>query len=381
MGYLGKGLLEKEGIIKRIESFKDDSDKIRIIVKSSLEGRNSSFRHAMLNIDDDLFVSLERYHSIITTYKELSAYLHKEVNSNNKESLYETKILFSRYATDINSVLRVVITSSFSSRIQSTTICRKKLRVDYDWVYISGLTMLSSDDHVNEYRKRIVDYLRNNMGERYLIGNFRSQAMKLTEFTVNDSVSLRKAMDKDKRGRWILHNPRRLLYHNGYNRCTNYTFKYNYMIIANGAFSGFANLESIIIPNSVKYIGDGAFNNCTKLVSIYFSRSLESIGTQCFANCHSIKSIVIPNSVTAIESQAFMNCELLNSIVVSDNLKHIGWSVFDGCSNGLKIYINKKCEENLRKVLFAYEENLVILDSEEINKMRAADEWGWVAKL
>ena len=369
MGYWGKGLLEKEGVIKRIESFQDDSDKIRLVVKSSLEGGNSSFPHAMLNIDDDLFVSLERYHSIITTYKELSAYLHKEVNSHNKESLYETIILFSRYATDINSVLRVVITSSLS-----TTICRKKLRVDYDWIYISGLTMLSNDDHVNEYRKRIVDYLRDNMGNRYLIGNFRSQAMKLTKLTVNDSVSLRKAMDEDKRGRWILHNPRRLLYHNRYNRCTNYTFKYNYVIIADGAFSGFANLESIIIPNSVKYIGDGSFRNCAKLVSIYFSRSLESIGVNCFENCLSIKNLVIPNSVTAIESQAFMNCELLNTIVISDNLKHIGWSVFDGCSSGLKIYINKKYEKNLRKVLFAYEENLVILDSEEINKMRAADE-------
>ena len=47
MGYLGKGLLEKEGIIKRIESFKDDSDKIRLVVKSSLEGGSRlAFHHA-----------------------------------------------------------------------------------------------------------------------------------------------------------------------------------------------------------------------------------------------------------------------------------------------------------------------------------------------
>ena len=376
MGYWGKGLLEKEGVIKRIESFQDDSDKIRLVVKSSLEGGNSSFPHAMLNIDDDLFVSLERYHSIITTYKELSAYLHKEVNSHNKESLYETIIMFSRFATDINSVLRDIIKRSFPG-IQSKTICRKKLRVDYDWVYISGLTMLFGDDHVNEYRKRIVDFLRDNLRKKYDIGNFRSQAMKLTRISENEKWSLIKFTEENKHGQWTLRSPRKLIYHNKMEKCIDYTFEYNYMIIADYAFSHFRNLTKITIPNSVVYLGNGAFLNCAKLNEIHLSKNLKSIGAQCFMGCNSLQYIVIPNSVTEIESEAFMDCKNLSNIAMPDNLKHIGWSVFDGCNKDINILINKEYEEELRKVLYAYTDNIVAIDREEIEDIRSSE---WISQ-
>jgi len=369
MGYFGKGFLEKEGIIKRIESLGAVSDKIRVVVKTSIEGRNSTYPHAMLNIDDDLFVSLERYHSIVTTYKELSYYLHKEVNSQNKESMRETVIMFSRYSTDINSVLRDFVRRSCPG-VLSQTICQNRLRVDYDWVYVSGLTMLSDCDSVNDYRKRIVDYLRNCLGKKYAIGNFRSQAMELTRFTKKDSNSLAKVMNEDKRGQWILHSPRKLLYHNRYNRCTDYAFKHNYTIIADGAFSGFKELIQISTPNSVKYIGGSCFSGCSNLKEIHLSQNLKSIGISCFHDCIELESIVIPNTVTEICSLAFVGCESLIKIVMPDNLKHIGWNVFDGCNKELKIIINKDYEEELRRVLYVYRMHVVVVDSEKITCMR-----------
>lgn len=62
MSYRGIGLLKKEGVIIRIEIFDNVPGKIRVIVKSSDEGRGNWNFHAMLNVEDDLFVSLERYH-------------------------------------------------------------------------------------------------------------------------------------------------------------------------------------------------------------------------------------------------------------------------------------------------------------------------------
>lgn len=369
MGYLEKGLLKKESIIKHIESLGDDSDKIRVVVKTSVEGRDSTYPHAMLNIDDDLFVSLERYHSIVTTYKELSDYLHKEVNSQNKETMRETVIMFSRYATDINSVLRELVRRSFPG-VLSQTIYRKELRIDYDWIYISGLTMLSDDNYVNEYRKRIVDYLKDYLGKRYVIGNFRSQAMELTRFTEKDSDSLAKAMDEDKRGQWILHSPRKLLYHNRYNRCTDYTFKHNYTIIADGAFSGFKELGQITIPDSVKYLGNGCFGGCQSLSEIHLPKNLKSIGISCFHDCKELETIVIPNTVTEIESLAFVRCESLKVIILPDKLEHIGWNVFEGCHKELEIIINKEYEKRLRVVLYAYEKQIVVVTDNDINKMR-----------
>lgn len=369
MGCFGKGFLEKESIIKRMESLGDDSGKIRVVVKTSTEGRGSTYPHAMLNIDDDLFVSLERYHSIITTYKELSEYLHKEVNEQNKDSLSETVILFSRYATDINSVLREFVKRSFPG-VLSQTICQNRLRVDYDWVYVSGLTMLSNGNSVNEYRKRIVDYLRDSLGKKYAIGNFRSQAMELTRFTERDSDSLVRAINEDKRGQWILHSPRKLLYHNKYNRCTNYTFNYNYTIIADGAFHGFKELEQITIPDSVRHIGNACFDGCHCLSEIHLSKNLKSIGISCFRNCVKLENIVIPNAVKEIESLAFSGCESLKEIVLPDKLEHIGWNVFQNCHKELEIIINKKYEKELRRVLYVYENQIVVVADKEINKMR-----------
>ena len=51
------------------------------------------------------------------------------------------------------------------------------------------------------------------------------------------------------------------------------------------------NLESIIIPDSVKSIRDGAFSYCRNLKSIEIHDSVKSIGYEAFWNCQSLKSV------------------------------------------------------------------------------------------
>lgn len=358
---------DKEGVILKIEPLLDGSKKIRIIVKpESLDGGRWN-DHAMLNIEDDYFVSLERNYSIITTFTELSEAMSKDINLNNIKSVFGKTIVFGRCGLDANTALREIVKLTGSSRMpMSKTICSNKLRIDYDWIYISGLRM-SDDESV--YRKRIVDHLHQNIGRKYKIGNFRSQAMKMTEFTKDEDRELAKAMEEYRRERWILHKSHKLMYHNKYGHFTDYTFKYNYTILADGAFNTLYNLTQITIPNSVKFIGAGCFSGCSKLTELHLSKNLESIGPSCFSNCSSLKRLVIPNSVTEIESLAFMRCESLFEIVMSDNLQHIGWNLFEGCQKNLNIYINKDYEDNLRKVLDAYSDNLVVLCSSEIKKI------------
>ena len=75
-----------------------------------------------------------------------------------------------------------------------------------------------------------------------------------------------------------------------------------------------SNIESIIIPNSVKSIGDAAFNQCERLESIVIPNSVKSIGDGAFAYCESLISIVIPDSVESIGNLAFYRCESLKSV-------------------------------------------------------------------
>lgn len=80
-------------------------------------------------------------------------------------------------------------------------------------------------------------------------------------------------------------------------------------VIADDAFSGCKNLETISLPEGITSIGDDAFKNCIKLESITIEDGVMSIGKHAFDNCSSLLSITVPNSVTSIGFAAFMGCD------------------------------------------------------------------------
>ena len=76
------------------------------------------------------------------------------------------------------------------------------------------------------------------------------------------------------------------------------------------------NLTSITIPNSVTSIGYNTFYNCYRLTSVTIPNSVTSIGYSAFQSCGGLTSVTVPNSVTSIGNRAFANCNGLTSIVV-----------------------------------------------------------------
>ena len=83
------------------------------------------------------------------------------------------------------------------------------------------------------------------------------------------------------------------------------------------AFSYFAALDSITIPDSVLSIGDRAFRNCTSLITV-----------------------VIGYNVVAIGDSAFSFCSKLRDIYVSDTIPPIcGKMVFEGIPKNCALYI------------------------------------------
>ena len=75
-----------------------------------------------------------------------------------------------------------------------------------------------------------------------------------------------------------------------------------------------SNIESIVIPDSVKSIGYEAFYYCESLESIIIPDSVKLIGYYAFENCINLKSIVISNSVKSIGKHAFRFCENMKSL-------------------------------------------------------------------
>ena len=138
------------------------------------------------------------------------------------------------------------------------------------------------------------------------------------------------------------------------------------------AFS-WSDLESVIIPSTIKSIGDNAFNSCKHLTHIEFNKSIkhiskgmfsfcdnleevhlpdwiEEIGDYAFRYCKKLKHVVLPKGLVVIGVQAFAECHNLESIIIPENVERIGilpqymriHEAFYGCKNLKKVVLNAK---------------------------------------
>ena len=114
----------------------------------------------------------------------------------------------------------------------------------------------------------------------------------------------------------------------------------------NSQFQQNNTLESVNIPNSVRYIKNYAFKNCSKLKSVNIPNSVTNINEQAFYNCDSLTSITIPNSVTTMGTRVFEGCDNLTSVTFGtfDNLE-------DNNSVNVDKYTFKDCT-NLRDFIY-----------------------------
>ena len=103
--------------------------------------------------------------------------------------------------------------------------------------------------------------------------------------------------------------------------------------IGNGAFFNCAELESVVIGNSVTNIANGAFNGCANLASVAFGNGVANIGVQAFYGCSSLTSVTIPDSVISIGNMAFEGCAALASVTIPGSVASIGGSAFANCTS------------------------------------------------
>ena len=101
--------------------------------------------------------------------------------------------------------------------------------------------------------------------------------------------------------------------------------------IGSYAFQECYQLENIIVPDGVTLISDYAFTYCEKLESVVLPDSLETISRYAFNRCIKLKNIIIPNNVTYIDYRAFKECLALESITLPAKLNYIGQYAFEDC--------------------------------------------------
>lgn len=127
-----------------------------------------------------------------------------------------------------------------------------------------------------------------------------------------------------------------------YNRLDSVEIPNGVKYIGACAFSDCVNLTSISIPESVKTIGQGAFRGCVKLGYVKLPIKITEIEKETFKNCSELGSIIIPSGATSIGDSAFMDCTSLSTVAIPAGVSHMGECVFSGCSS---LTINCEAED------------------------------------
>jgi len=107
-------------------------------------------------------------------------------------------------------------------------------------------------------------------------------------------------------------------------------------------------VETVVIPETVKAIGGRAFKDCTALTSVTIqpNSKLQQIEVLAFENCTSLKVVNIENAegLKTIGTKAFYNCASIQKIKLPSNLETIGAEAFSNCTALRSINIPTKLE-------------------------------------
>jgi hypothetical protein len=104
--------------------------------------------------------------------------------------------------------------------------------------------------------------------------------------------------------------------------------------ISENAFAEHANIERVVIPDSVRVIGERAFSGMASLTSVYIGNSVEVIPDGAFSDSPNLVSLHIGNSVKTIESMAFFGAGLV-SVVIPRSVEEIVTHAFGGYTESL----------------------------------------------
>ena len=95
----------------------------------------------------------------------------------------------------------------------------------------------------------------------------------------------------------------------------------------------YSSLESLVLPDSVKYIGESAFLDTLLSGELKLPASLQYLGESAFSGCSSLTSMTIGNSVTSIGNSVFNGCTALTTIIIPNSVASIGSFAFGDCSS------------------------------------------------
>lgn len=109
--------------------------------------------------------------------------------------------------------------------------------------------------------------------------------------------------------------------------------------IGDHAFCGCDDVETLLVPSTVRRIGMGAFAFCTELTQVMLPDDLQQLGDYAFCGCEALEEIDIPPALRCIPEGAFQGCFSLKEIWMEDGLEEIGPRAFRFCRRLRRLWL------------------------------------------
>ncbi len=125
-----------------------------------------------------------------------------------------------------------------------------------------------------------------------------------------------------------------------------------------------SSIKELTIPDEVNFIGEKAFEDCELLRSVTLPAKLKEIGSASFRNCNELTALSFPEGFTTIGARAIASCEKLKSVSFPSTLETIGSKAFEGCEELASVTYNGT--RDALTALCSGEGNDIILKAEEL---------------
>jgi hypothetical protein len=116
-------------------------------------------------------------------------------------------------------------------------------------------------------------------------------------------------------------------------------------VIGDYAFCG-NDFEQLTIPDSVELIDENAFAYNHSLRKVTFGTGITFLSQCIFDDCVNLNTVIIPNTIKNINMCAFRDCKSLVTIYIPDSVGIICEHAFFGCESLKEISIPKGCLYN-----------------------------------
>lgn len=136
------------------------------------------------------------------------------------------------------------------------------------------------------------------------------------------------------------------------------------------SFSGYTNMTSLTIPNSVTEIGQSAFIYCPNIEKVYItdiaawcnidffyyysSPFYSSPNARLCLNGQETTHLVIPNGVEKIKRYTFYNCDGIESVTIPISLTNVEYYAFYSCNSLKTVYYQGNSTESSKIYLDSY---------------------------